>query len=203
MEIYLIRHLKTKGNVEHRYIGTTDESLIKKETQLATIEQMQNELKKCQLPDMLISSPLKRCVETAKIYFPDIALQLQPKLKESDFGLFENKNHEELQAFPEYQAWLESNGTLPFPKGESRESFLKRCRDGFEESIFQAIKQHKKCVCFVIHGGSIMAVLSQFSEQASEFYDWLLKNGEGYQMYLDEKEWKEGQKKVLRGIKKL
>ena len=42
MEIYLIRHLKTKGNVEHRYIGTTDESLIKKETQLATIEQMQN-----------------------------------------------------------------------------------------------------------------------------------------------------------------
>lgn len=98
---------------------------------------------------------------------------------------------------------MESNGTLPFPKGESRESFLKRCRDGFEESIFQAIKQHKKCVCFVIHGGSIMAVLSQFSEQASEFYDWLLKNGEGYQMYLDEKEWKEGQKKVLRGIKKL
>ena len=40
---------------------------------------------------MLISSPLKRCVETAKIYFSDIALQLQPKLKESDFGLFENK----------------------------------------------------------------------------------------------------------------
>ncbi len=30
MEIYLIRHLKTKGNVEHRYIGTTNESLIKK-----------------------------------------------------------------------------------------------------------------------------------------------------------------------------
>ena len=69
--------------------------------------------------------------------------------------------------------------------------------------MFQAIEQHKKCVCFVIHGGSIMAVLSQFSEQASEFYDWLLKNGEGYQMYLDEKEWKEGRKKVLREIKKL
>ncbi len=34
---------------------------------------------------MLISSPLKRCVETAKIYFSDITLQLQPKLKESDF----------------------------------------------------------------------------------------------------------------------
>ena len=48
-----------------------------------------------------------------------------------------------------------------------------------------------------------MAVLSQFSEQDSEFYDWLLKNGEGDQMYLDEKEWKEGRKKVLRGIKKL
>ena len=29
------------------------------------------------------------------------------------------------------------------------------------------------------------------------------KNGEGYQMYLDEKEWKEGRKKVLREIKKL
>lgn len=28
MEIYLIRHLKTKGNMEGRYIGSTDESLI-------------------------------------------------------------------------------------------------------------------------------------------------------------------------------
>ncbi len=28
MEVYLIRHLKTKGNMEGRYIGSTDESLI-------------------------------------------------------------------------------------------------------------------------------------------------------------------------------
>ena len=48
-----------------------------------------------------------------------------------DFGEFEGKNYIELQKDPNYQAWIDSNGTLPFPGGESREAFIKRCEQGF------------------------------------------------------------------------
>ena len=202
MRIYLIRHLKTKGNVEHRYIGTTDESLIDNEEQLSAIEKMKNKLKRCEVPDRVVSSPLKRCIETAEIYFPDQLFQIQSKLRESDFGLFENKTYEELKDMPEYKRWMESNGTLPFPDGDSHEDFLKRCIEGFEESVSQAARENKKCICFVIHGGSIMAILSQLSEEQSSFYDWILKNGEGYQMTLDENDWRNG-RKVLKEITKL
>lgn len=202
MKIYLIRHLKTKGNMEHRYIGTTDESLLKIEEQINTIKMMKRKLEKYQTPDFLVSSPLKRCMETAEIYFPDKMLQTQPKLRESDFGLFENRTYEELKNLPEYQKWMESNGTLPFPGGESHENFLKRCLEGFEASVCEAIDQGRNCVCFVIHGGSIMAILSQLSEKPSTFYDWILKNGDGYQMYLDENEWNAGHK-MLKEITKL
>ncbi len=202
MKIYLIRHLKTKGNIEHRYIGRTDEPLIKSEEQQIVIDKMKKKLEAYQSPDFVVSSPLKRCMETAKIYFPNQGIQIQQKLRESDFGLFENKTYEELKDVPEYRKWMQSNGTLPFPNGESHEAFLNRCRKGFEESVSQALKQKKKSICFVIHGGSIMAVLSQLSEQPSTFYDWMLKNGEGYQGNLDEKDWLSG-KKALKEIRKL
>ncbi len=46
-----------------------------------------------------------------------------------------------------------------------------------------------------------MAVLSQFSEQDSEFLRLVIKNGEGYQMYLDEKGMERGAKESAEGIK--
>ena len=64
MKIIFIRHGQTKGNEEKRYIGRTDESLSQK-----GIEEIKNRL----YPDAdtVWVSPMKRCVETAKIIYPD------------------------------------------------------------------------------------------------------------------------------------
>ena len=53
MKIYLIRHGKTKGNLEERYIGRTDEPLC---------EAGRENLKKYQYPqvEMVFTSPMKR-----------------------------------------------------------------------------------------------------------------------------------------------
>ena len=53
-----------------------------------------------------------------------------PLLKECDFGDFENKNYKELSGNPDYQAWIDSGGALPFPGGEDPEGFRNRCRGG-------------------------------------------------------------------------
>ena len=118
MRIYLIRHSMTKGNKEKRYIGTTDESLCREGIQLL-------EERKGMYPEVtyVYVSPMKRCVQTAEIIYPEMmkagAYSCNEKLRECDFGLFENHNYIELSGCPEYQAWIDSGGKLHFRKGKA------------------------------------------------------------------------------------
>ena len=67
MEIYLIRHGKTAGNGEGRYIGTTDEPLCS-----AGIEEL-NTRWQAGLPEaeIVYTSDLIRTRQTAVLLFPD------------------------------------------------------------------------------------------------------------------------------------
>ena len=100
MRIYLIRHSMTKGNKEKRYIGTTDESLCLEGIQLL-------EERKGMYPEVtyVYVSPMKRCVQTAEIIYPEMmkagAYSCNEKLRECDFGLFENHNYIELSGCSE------------------------------------------------------------------------------------------------------
>ena len=46
LNIIFIRHLKTKGNKEKRYIGTTDESLLKEEIEKVNINNYPKKIQK-------------------------------------------------------------------------------------------------------------------------------------------------------------
>ena len=70
---------------------------------------------------------MKRCLETAAILYPDVPVEIIPDFRECDFGLFENKNHAELNGRQDYQAWIDSVGELPFPGGEGRRKFAAHC----------------------------------------------------------------------------
>ncbi len=120
MEIYLIRHGKTRGNLEGRYIGSTDEPLCPQGR-----SELAERKNKGIFPPVayVFSSPLKRCLETAKIFFPDRKVCPIDGLRECDFGDFENKNYQELAEDFRYQRWIDSNGTLPFPAGEKQDTF--------------------------------------------------------------------------------
>ena len=85
--IHLIRHAYTKGNLEGRYIGHTDESLCKE-----GIDQLNTMLKDYDYPaaDVVFSSTLKRCIETAKMIYPDKTPIEMRGFDECDFGEFEN-----------------------------------------------------------------------------------------------------------------
>lgn len=56
-------------------------------------------------------------------FFQEKGFHIIEELSECDFGEFENKNYKELSGNQDYQRWIDSNGTLPFPGGESREAF--------------------------------------------------------------------------------
>lgn len=169
-EIYLFRHGKTKGNLKKRYIGITDEPLCEKGIK---------ELKGKCVPKVhrIYTSPMKRCIETADLFYPSMEQQSVKDLRECDFGEFENKNYQELSANPHYQAWIDSNGTMDFPGGESNRGFKERCIKAFEGIVEQCCQEHIERIGIVTHGGVIMSIMEKYGRPESSFYDWQIENG--------------------------
>lgn len=189
LKLWLIRHGQTYGNSLKRYIGVTDEPLSDE-------GRRQLEDKVYPRPDMVFVSTLRRCVETAQILFPQSRLQMIGDLEECDFGEFENKNYLELSDDPRYQAWIDSDGTLPFPGGESREECQKRQLRGFEKGIERCIKADVSHAAFVIHEGTIRNIMEAYAIPHRPFYEWKVRNGEAYILKLDPESWKENKKEL-------
>ena len=100
--------------------------------------------------------------------------------------------YEELKDRAEYQAWLDSGGTIAFPEGEEQKEFRSRCVRGMLCQVDRLCKENVESAAFVVHGGTIMAVLEQLAEDQKDFYHWQVENGGGYRMLVDEEEWKSG-----------
>lgn len=186
MEIILIRHFMTQGNIERRYIGTTDEPLLPG----------QPVRRRYPAAGAVAVSPLRRCIETAERIYPDVKKYVCRELRECDFGIFENKNYEELKDHPDYQRWLDSGGKLPFPEGEGMDAFCERCVKGFCNMTGRFIEEGCRTAAFVVHGGTIMAVLDRFAHHEEGFYHWQVKNGEGFRVKLDEEQWRRGVRRL-------
>ncbi|MBR1865799.1 MAG: histidine phosphatase family protein [Lachnospiraceae bacterium] len=175
--LVMLRHGATRANREHRYLGKTDEPLL---------EETQSQLSMCRSlrsypeVDGLFISPMKRCMQTADILYPNLQPVRIPEWEEMDFGIFEGRNYMELQGDDRYQAWIDSNGILPFPEGESREDFRMRCEKGFRRmlEVIDAGMDHPKTVGMIVHGGTIMALLSRYC--GGDYFDYQAANGQGY-----------------------
>ena len=110
MKIMLIRHFATPGNEKRQYIGSTDEVLSEKTAFLK---------RSYPIPEYIIASPMKRCVQTAKrIWGTDLSgcpIVLELLMRECDFGQFEGKTYEQLKKNAAYIKWLKSGGITAFP----------------------------------------------------------------------------------------
>ena len=170
----------TEGNKHGRYIGVTDEPLCKEgRNQLSDFVYDK--------PQILFISPMKRCQETADILFPGMERVTIQDLSECDFGEFENKNYKELSDNDNYQKWIDSNGTLPFPGGESPEEFKERSICAFKNIVEICLNEGIRHAAIVAHGGTIMSVMEAFSPDKKDYYEWHVKNGCGYCVTMDER----------------
>ena len=106
MELILIRHGTTQGNLEKRFVGTLDMPLAPQGEELArkvgpTLPRVEH----------IYRSPLTRCRQTAELLWPGTEMTVIDELRESDFGPFEGKNHEELKDDPCTRPGSASRGT--------------------------------------------------------------------------------------------
>lgn len=136
--------------------------------------------------DGLFVSSMIRCLQTAEILYPALSPVCIDEWREIDFGAFEGKNYRELQEDARYQEWIDSGGTLPFPQGESREAFMRRCVPGFEKMLRQVRESVRNCGRangqtiwgMVVHGGTIMSLLSRYC--GGDYFDYQTANGRGF-----------------------
>lgn len=175
MRIYLIRHGATDGNLLHRYIGSTDEPLCD-----AGIEAIA--AKRYPPADRLVCSPMKRCIMTAELIYPDREYVICDNLRECDFGRWEGRSHKELSENKDYLAWCSCPDTIGYPDGEIIARFKDRCVSAFVRTCEDA-----SCgsTAFIVHGGTIMALLEAL--HGGSFYDYNLGNGDIYQAEYDGK----------------
>lgn len=178
IRVYLVRHSLTKGNLEGRYIGSTDEHLCEEGVALAGAKSM------CQVEQVYVS-PMFRCMETADILYPDCPKSIIPGLRETEFGDFENKNYEELNGNPDYQIWIDTMGKSGFPNGESFEDAYKRSMNAFQVVIKNAKENKFSSIAIVTHGGTIMSIMDKLSNEKKDYFDWHVKNCEGYMLEID------------------
>lgn len=173
LKIILVRHFATEGNRDKRYIGTTDEPLCREGKQLP-------EGVFYPAADAVFISPLRRCAETAKLIYPTQSPITIEGFRECDFGGFENKNYRQLSGNPAYQAWIDSNGTMPFPNGEDPADFKRRSVAAFEEAVRLSMREQYETIALVVHGGTIMSILEHYAKPHEDYYHWQTDNGRGY-----------------------
>ena len=205
MKLLLIRHGATPGNLEKRYVGRTDESLTQE-----SLETLGKEAKKIRKlagkPAAIITSPMKRCLETAETLVPEHDYPQVPRvrvedLSECDFGKFEYKNYLELSGDMEYQHFIDTMGAEGFPGGESTETFKARTVKAFREILarfFWETEDPDKTLVFVVHGGTIMAVMEALAKERKSYYDWQVGNGEGIFGEIETPDGRIGQVRFLR-----
>lgn len=178
-QIHLIRHGLTEANEQGKYIGSTDIPLSKQGA-----EQLRKLSEHYRYPGAAVfyTSPLKRCVQTCEILYPQVSPVAVPGLAECDFGQWEGKTAKELQHDERFQQWLENGQQTTPPGGESGKDFTYRVCFTFQKLVEGMMRTGTTEAVIVAHGGTIMTLLAAYGLPRANFYDWMVGNGCGYSL---------------------
>ena len=187
--LVVIRHGHTEGNETARYIGKTDIPLSKN-----GISEIENIAKEFEYPcvEKVYSSPTLRCIQTARILFPDTELVTLDGMRELDFGKFENKSVEELIDLPEYKEWLKGGLDNDAHGGETIREMIGRTVAAINDILEDMMSMEIYDAAVVTHSGIIMNMLSCFGLPRMEPMKFACDVGEGYVIAFNLQMWQTG-----------
>lgn len=176
-KIHLIRHGLSEGSTEGQYIGHTDVPLT--DDGRHQLNEMKKEYE-YPIVSAVITSPLDRCIETARILYPDLSPMIFDGLIEYDFGEFEGMTADELKDDKDFGEWLSGGEDAGVPFGESNGDFRNRVCRCFSEIVDGVIKSGIDSVAVITHGGVIMTIMQYFALPEAPMHEWLTPSGCGY-----------------------
>lgn len=177
--IHFIRHGAIDETLSGKYIGTTDVPLSDKGK--ADLKKLDYEYR---YPgtQVVFTSPLKRCVETCKILYPELNPLSITGLSECNFGEWEGKTAESLKSNPDFKKWLAGDNSVKPPRGESNADFTRRICLMFESLVEGLMKTGTTESVIVTHGGVIMTLLAVYGLPQAKPFEWTMDNGFGYSL---------------------
>ena len=176
MKLIMIRHGMTEANEKHLYCGSTDIPLS-----VPGAEALKERKSSVSYPDAegyrVVTSGMKRCDETLSVLYGDMPHEVDPDLREMDFGVFEMRSYDEMKDDPVYIDWISGDNEANIaPGGESGNIMTER--------VIRAVRRlidDGRDALVVTHGGVIAAVMSYlFPEERKNRYEWQPKPGGGY-----------------------
>jgi alpha-ribazole phosphatase len=184
--ITLLRHGLTEANERKEYLGWSHSPLS--EQGKMNMEQVKVYFSKY---EMVISSDLQRCIDTARLLFSNVPVETNPAFREMNWGYFEGKTYEELKEILDYQKWLENPMEAPVPAGESYPVFSKRVDLGWRQLLNEEITN----IAIITHGGVIRELLVRYAPEEKSFWDWDIPHAGGYQLVWDSSDvWRRGER---------
>lgn len=149
MKLYVVRHGETIWNVENRVQGITDIPLTDKGRLDATL--LKDLVKDINI-DVVISSPLNRAIETAKILTDNkLPINTDDRIKERDWGLNEGANIDDVDKWDCWDVILNTR----VQNIESIQDFMYRV-SSFLEDI--KVRYKDKNVLVVTHSAVIRVI---------------------------------------------
>ena len=177
--LHIIRHGLTAGNIEGKYIGSTDLPLC--EQGIAQLNKLRSSYNYPKL-ETVFTSPLLRAKQTADILFPNASKYELDDLRELSFGEFEGKTPAELMSHPAYSRWIDTNDDF-LPNGcENGVVFAARTRGVIIQMFEFMMKSGTTEAAAVTHGGVIMSMLSQRALPERPAKMWACDPGCGYEV---------------------
>lgn len=160
MKLYITRHGRTRWNEEGKICGQTDIPLM--EEGLRQAEMLAEEAAGKGI-DLIITSPLTRAVQTAKIVAHacgDIPVVVDERLIEQNFGVYEGEQFQ-TPAFQENRTQF----AYRYPGGESALQVAARTY-----ALLDEIKRKypDKCVLLVSHGFACRVLHTYFTDITNE-----------------------------------
>ncbi len=156
-EFVIVRHGQTHGNVTRTLQGQSNTDLD--ETGIRQVNLLGQRLKNQPAFDAIISSDLKRAIDTAQILLHYIGGNIipNPALREWNLGILEGRNWQELQReYPEIMnSFLNSHVDVEVPGGERRSEMEKRVAGCLDKL---ASEHAGKRLLLVTHGGALRAI---------------------------------------------
>ncbi|MDR2360009.1 MAG: histidine phosphatase family protein [Oscillospiraceae bacterium] len=176
MNVLLLRHARTQSNARKAYLGLTDEPLSTEGAKFAAEIQYPSERK-------VYVSPMKRAIQTAEICFPNAERRIVPEFREMDFGIFDGRSAAEMSDDPEFTAWTARN-CEPTPPGgsESWAQYRAMVCGAFRRLAEEHLSLGGDRLIIVAHGGTIMAIMSEYAKPEKPYYMWNPRHRSGYEL---------------------
>ncbi len=135
LTVLLTRHGHTERSEPEQYLGQRIDVPLSEKGRAAALA-LRSRLDGITV-ERVISSPLKRALETATLARPNDTTETDDRLKEADYGDWEGHTHEELEARwgPARQMWETDPASFAIPGGESGSDVARRARSFIESLV--------------------------------------------------------------------